>query len=37
MAKKFYIKERRNPQTGTYYTLRGQLNKKTNGTYKTNP
>lgn len=28
MAKKFFIKERQNPQTGTYYSLQGQLTKK---------
>ena len=28
MAKKFYIKERHNPQTGVYYVQEGQLTKK---------
>jgi len=28
MAKKFYIKERHNPQTGVYYVPQGQLTKK---------
>lgn len=28
MAKKFYIKERHNPQLGVYYVAEGQLTKK---------
>lgn len=28
MAKKFYIKERHNPQLGTYYTACGQMTAK---------
>ena len=28
MPKKFYIKERDNPQLGTYYVAEGQLTKK---------
>ncbi len=28
MTKKFYIKERHNPQLGVYYTAMGQMTKK---------